>query len=216
MTTYFKIFNFKPILFLPKYKATMEALLVTSEPSAQSVVYKRYLKWLYKEKDYTSCVRHACNMTASHPKDAYGYEWICKTYCENHDQPNRDLWQQELKHPIQVYAEQLLELNPNSNLALLIRALDLFAEKQFVAARQLVLQAQQSHPTYKETLQLLARIHMELGAHKLALQLWQLGQEHAAYAECLSHEKEPSKLREAVRMLQTLEKSEGNIKALAR
>ncbi|KAH8314396.1 hypothetical protein KR059_005330 [Drosophila kikkawai] len=199
------------------YKATMEALLITSEPSAQSVVYKRYLKWLYKEKDYTSCVRHACNMTASHPKDVYGYEWICKTYCENHDKPNSDLWQPELKHPIQVYAEQLLELNPNSNLALLIRALDLFAEGQFVSARQLVLRAQQSHPTYKETLDLLARIHMELGAYKLAAQLWQeLGQEHGDYAECLSHEMDSAKLNEAVRLLQTLEKTEGNVKVLAR
>jgi len=195
----------------------MEALLETSDPNAKSVVYKRYLKWLYKEKDFVSCVRHACNMTESHPRDVYGYEWICKTYSENHDQPDKDLWQQELRLPIQVYAEQLLELNPNSNLALLIKALDLYAEGQFVAARQLALQAQQSHPAYKVTLELLARIHTELGAYKLAIQLWQqIDQESEAYALCLSHEKDPSKLKEAVRILQTLKNSEASTKALAR
>ncbi|XP_016930315.2 tetratricopeptide repeat protein 37 [Drosophila suzukii] len=199
------------------YKKTMEALLETSDPNAKSVVYKRYLKWLYKEKDFVFCVRHACNMTESHPRDVYGYEWICKTYCENHDQPDKSLWQKELRHLIQVYAEQLLELNPNSNLALLIKALDLYAEGQFVAARQLALQAQQSHPAYKVTLELLARIHTELGAYKLALQLWQqIDQESEAYALCLSHEKDPSKLREAVKILQTLKNSEGSTKALAR
>jgi len=195
----------------------MEALLETSDPNAKSVVYKRYLKWLYKEKDFVSCVRHACNMTQSHSRDVYGYEWICKTYCENHDQHDKGPWQQELRHPIQVYAEQLLELNPNSNLALLIKAVDLYAEGQFVAARQLALQAQQSHPAYKVTLELLARIHTELGAYKLALQLWQqIDQESEAYALCLSHEKDPSKLREAVKILQTLKNSEGSTKALAR
>ncbi|XP_052840355.1 tetratricopeptide repeat protein 37 [Drosophila gunungcola] len=199
------------------YKTTMEALLASGDSNAKSVVYKRYLKWLYKEKDFVACIRHACNMVVSHPKDVYGFEWICKTYCENHDQPNRDLWQQELRHPIQVYAEQLLQLNPNSNLALLINALDLYVEGQFVASRQLALQAQQSHPAYKVTLELLANIHMELGAYKLALQVWQqLGQENEAYALCLAHEKEDSQLREGVRMLQTLEKSECNVKALAR
>jgi len=195
----------------------MEALLQNSEPSARSVVYKRYLKWLYKKQDYETCVRHACNMTESHPKDVYGFEWICKTYCEHHEQSEIVSWQQELRHPIQVYAEQLLELNPNSNLALLVKALDLFAEGQVVASRQLALQAQKSQPAYKVTLELLARIHMELGAYKLALQLWQeIGQENDAYALCLSHEKCVSKLREAVTILQTLENSEGNIKSLAR
>ncbi|XP_033155918.1 tetratricopeptide repeat protein 37 [Drosophila mauritiana] len=199
------------------YKTTMEALLQTSEPSARSVVYKRYLKWLYKKQDYKSCVRHACNMIESHPKDVYGFEWICKTYCEHHEQSEIDLWQQELRHPVQVYAEQLLELNPNSNLALLVNALDLFAEGQLVASRQLALQAQKSQPAYKVTLELLARIHMELGAYKLSLQLWQeIGQENDAFALCLSHEKSVSKLREAVKILQTLENSEGNIKTLAR
>ncbi|XP_017015128.2 superkiller complex protein 3 [Drosophila takahashii] len=199
------------------YKTTMEALLDFSDPSAKSAVYKRYLKWLYKEKDFVACVRHACNMTESHPKDVYGYEWICKTYCENHEQSDTDLWQQELRQPIQVYAEQLLELNPNSNLALLIKALELYAEGQYVASRQLALQAQQSHPAYKVTLELLARIHTELGAFKLALQMWQqIGRESDAYALCLSHEKDHSKLREAVGMLQALKKSEGNTKTLAR
>ncbi|XP_017044531.1 tetratricopeptide repeat protein 37 [Drosophila ficusphila] len=199
------------------YKTTMEALLNTSDSSAVNIVYKRYLKWLYKEKDFLACVRHACHMTVSHPKDVYGYEWICKTYCENHDQPNSDLWRQELGHPIQVYAEQLLNLNPNSNLGLLIKAIDLYAEGQFVASRQLVLQAQQSHPAYKVTLELLARIHMELGAYRLALQLWQqLGQENKACALCLSHEKDETKLKEAVRILQTVEKSGSNVRTLAR
>jgi len=81
----------------------------------------------------------------------------------------------------------------------------------------LALQAQQSHPAYKVTLELLARIHTELGAYKLALQLWQqIDQESEAYALCLSHEKDPSKLREAVKILQTLKNSEGSTKALAR
>ncbi|EDW89451.1 tetratricopeptide repeat protein 37 [Drosophila yakuba] len=199
------------------YKTTIEALLQSSEHSAKNVVYKRYLKWLYKKQDYETCVRHACNMTESHPKDVYGFEWICKTYCEHHEQSEKVLWQQELRQPILEYAEQLLELNPNSNLALLVKALKLFAEGQLVASRQLALQAQKSHPAYKETLELLARIHMELGAYKLALQLWQeIGQKNDAYALCLSHEKCVSKLKEAVTILQTLENSEGNIKSLAR
>ncbi|BFG04386.1 tetratricopeptide repeat protein 37 [Drosophila madeirensis] len=200
------------------YTKTMEALLEISEPSVKSLLYKRYLKWLYKQRDYVACVRHACNMTVSHPKDVYGYEWICKTYCENRNQADNDAWQQELKLPIQAYAEQLLELNPNSNLALLIKAFDLYAQGQYVPARQFAVQAHQSHPTYKVSLELLAQIHMEFGAFKLALQLWQqLGQAHeVAVAQCLSYEKDETKLREAVKVLLGYDKSEPNVRALAR
>ncbi|XP_002138566.2 tetratricopeptide repeat protein 37 [Drosophila pseudoobscura] len=199
------------------YNKTMEALLDISEPSLKSVVYKRFLKWLYKQKDYVACVRHACNMTVSHPKDVYGYEWICKTYCENHNQLDTGAWQQELQQPIQAYADQLLELNPSSNLALLIKAFDFFAQGQYVPARQFAVQAHQSQPKYKVTLELLARIHMEFGAYKLALQLWQqLGQQNEAAGQCLSYEKDESKLREAVKVLLGHDKSEPNVRALAR
>ncbi|KPU75888.1 uncharacterized protein Dana_GF12228, isoform B [Drosophila ananassae] len=199
------------------YKTTMEALLKSSDANTKNIVYKRYLKWLYKEKNYAACVHHASNMTTSHPNDVYGYEWICKTYCENYEQANSDEWQQELKHPIELYAEQLLELNPNSNLALLIKALHQYASGQYVQARQLAFQAQLSHPTYKVTLILLARIHMDLGAFRLALKLWlQLGQEDGAVAECISYETDESQLKEAIRVLKTLEKSQSNLKTLAR
>ncbi|KAH8279293.1 hypothetical protein KR026_005491 [Drosophila bipectinata] len=199
------------------YKTTMEALLKNSDANTKNVVYKRYLKWLYKEKNYAACVRHAINMTISHPNDVYGYEWICKTYCENHDQDYSNVWQKELKHPIDSYAERLLQLNPNSNLALLIKALQQYASGQFVPARQLALQAQLSHPTYKVALELLARIHMELGAFRLALKLWlQLGHEDKALAECMSYEKDESKIKEAIRVLKTLENSPANVKTLAR
>lgn len=195
----------------------MEALLKSSDANTKNIVYKRYLKWLYKEKNYAACVHHASNMTTSHPNDVYGFEWICKTYCENYDQANSDDWRQELKHPIDLYAEQLLELNPNSNLALLIKALHQYASGQFIPARQLALQAQSSHQTYKVTLVLLARIHMELGAFRLALKLWlQLGLEDAAVAECLSYEKDEGQLKEAIRVLKTLDKSPRNLKTLAR
>lgn len=195
----------------------METLLSTGDADLQGIVYKRYLKWLYKEKDFASCIRNASNMTESHPRDVYGYEWICKIYCENHDEQNSEVWKQELKAPIQSYAEQLLEFNANSNLALLIQAFDLYAQKQYLPARQLVLQAQQSHPSYKVTLQLLARIHMQLGAHRMALLLWQeLGQQTDDYAQCLSHENDATKLREAAELLEKFPQSDSNVKALAR
>lgn len=203
-------------LFL-QYKASMECLLSTADADLQGIVYKRYLKWLYKEKDFASCVRNALKMTESHPRDVYGYEWICKIYCENHDEPHNEVWQRELTAPIQTYAEKLLQFNANSNLALLIKAFDLYAQQQYIPARQLVLQAQQSHPSYKVTLQLLARIHMHLGAHRMALRLWQeLGLETEEYAQCLSHETDATKLKKAVELLQQLPQNEENVKALAR
>lgn len=203
-------------LFL-QYKASMECLLSTADADLQGIVYKRYLKWLYKEKDFASCVRNALKMTESHPRDVYGYEWICKIYCENHDEPHNEVWQRELTAPIQTYAEKLLQFNANSNLALLIKAFDLYAQQQYIPARQLVLQAQQSHPSYKVTLHLLARIHMHLGAPRMALLLWQeLGLETEEYAQCLSHETDATKLKKAVELLQQLPQNEENVKALAR
>ncbi|KAH8277940.1 hypothetical protein KR018_010596 [Drosophila ironensis] len=199
------------------YVNTMEALLNNSDTCGKRAVYKRFLKRLYKQKDYAACLHHACKMTNSHPNDVYGYEWICKTYCENYDQLNEDIWLSKLEQPVQVYAEKLLQLNPASNLALLIKALDQYAAGQFVSARQQVLQARQSQPTYKVTLVLLARIHMELGAFRLAQQIWlDLSQENEALAECLSHEKDPAKLREAIRILKSLGKIQSNTTTLAR
>ncbi|XP_034475811.1 tetratricopeptide repeat protein 37 [Drosophila innubila] len=199
------------------YKISMETLLSIGDADLKSMVYKRYLKWLYKEQDLVSCLRHACNMTVSHPRAVYGYEWICKIYCEFHDRPYKDAWMQELKFPIQAYAEQLLEFNANSNLALLIKSFDLYQQQQYIPARQLALQAQQCHPSYKVTLQLLARIHMKLGAYRLALMLWQeIGRENQEYAQCLSYENDPTKLKEAVELLRGFPESELNIKALAR
>ncbi|XP_062129525.1 superkiller complex protein 3 isoform X1 [Drosophila sulfurigaster albostrigata] len=199
------------------YENSMETLLRIGDAELKSNVYKRYLKWLYKNQDLVACLRNACNMTVSHPRAVYGYEWICKIYCENHDQPNTEEWMKELKLPIQTYAEQLLEFNANSNLALLIKAFDLFKQEQYVAARQLTLQAQQCHPSYKVTLQLLARIHMKFGAYRLASLLWQeLGRQNEEFAQCQSYEKDVSKLKEAAELLTGFPQSELNVKALAR
>ncbi|EDW85773.1 uncharacterized protein Dwil_GK23246 [Drosophila willistoni] len=203
------------------YKTTMEALLKIFDETSQSALYKRYLKWLYKQKDYASCIRNACQMTITHPKDVYGYEWICKTYCENHDKPDADseLWMKELKEPIQSYAEQLLQLHSKSSLALLINAFDLYAKKDYIAARQLAQQAQESHPGYAITIKLLIRIYIKLGAHKMALLMWQeqdQRQSDLGYIECLSYEKDEEKLREAVELLERFEKTEENAKILAR
>ncbi|KAH8372463.1 hypothetical protein KR093_011671 [Drosophila rubida] len=199
------------------YKGSMETLLDIGDTDLKGNVYKRYLKWLYKNQDLTDCLRNACNMTLSHPRAVYGFEWICKIYCENHDQPNSEQWMQELKLPIQTYADQLLQFNANSNLALVIKAFDLFEQQQYVAARQLALQAQQFHPTYKVTLQLLARIHMKLGAYRLALLLWQeLGRPNEELAHCQSYENDATKLQEAVTLLSGFPQSELNVKALAR
>ncbi|XP_030374099.1 tetratricopeptide repeat protein 37 [Scaptodrosophila lebanonensis] len=199
------------------YKAAMEKLLAVSDGDHQILIYKRYLKWLYKEQDYVSCIRNACNMTISHPKHVYAYEWICKIYCETHWQLDNEAWQLELKQPIQSYAEILINLNENSNLGLLTKAFHMYGQDQFLGARQLALQAQKSHPTYKVTLELLARIHMQLGAYKMALLLWQeLGQVHEEYAECLSYETDATKLKEAVNLLENSERTVKNVKCLAR
>ncbi|XP_064547888.1 superkiller complex protein 3 [Drosophila montana] len=200
------------------YKMSMENLVTVGDADLKGMVYKRYLRWLYKQQDFVSCIRNACNMTVSHPRDVYGYEWICKTYCENHDRAHSEAWQRELPLSIHIYAEQLLALNPNSNLALLVKALDLFSQEQFIQARQLTLQALECQPGYRVAQQLLARIHMKLGAHKLALLLWQeLGVEHEEYAQCLSYGNDAKQLQEAVRLLKdSSSKDELNVKALAR
>lgn len=196
----------------------MEHLVTAADTDLKGMVYKRYLRWLYKQQDFVSCIRNACNMTVSHPRDVYGYEWICKTYCENHDRAHSEAWQRELPLSIHTYAEQLLALNPNSNLALLVKALDLFAQEQYIQARQLALQALECQPGYRVAQQLLARIHMKLGAHRMALLLWQeLGEQHEEYAQCLSYGNDAKQLQEAVRLLKdSPSKGELNIKALAR
>ncbi|XP_017839970.1 tetratricopeptide repeat protein 37 [Drosophila busckii] len=199
------------------YKNSMETLLSLGDASLQCMVYKRYLKWLYKQQDFVSCVCHAVNMTTTHPRDVYGYEWICKTYCEYHNEPQSESWQKQLKAPILSYAVQLLELNPKSNLALLVKAFDAYEKQQFLNARQFALQSQQHFASYKPTLKLLAYIHMQFGAYKLALLLWQeLGLKNEAYAECLSYENDTQKLNDAVALLSKSEQSPANVNALAR
>ncbi|EDW01165.1 tetratricopeptide repeat protein 37 [Drosophila grimshawi] len=196
------------------HKSSMDQLLTTGDADVKSLVYKRYLKWLYKQQDFESCIRNACNMTVSHPSDVYGYEWICKTYCENYDQADNETWLRELHASIQKYADQLLVLNPKSNLALLVKALDLYDQAQYITARQLAQQALEYQPTYRITRKLLARIHMRLGAHRMALLLLQdLDEQCAEYALCLSYEKNVAKLQEAVTLLNA---DDTNVKALAR
>lgn len=196
----------------------MDKLLSVGDADLQSMVYKRYLKFLYKQQDYVSCMRHACNMTESHPRDVYAYEWICMMHCENHEKVNNKAWQSELRRPVSDYAAQLLQLNPKSNLALLVQALELYLKEQFVAARQLALQALEYQPSYRMTQQLLARIHMKLGAHKLALLLWQeLGEQHEEYAQCLSYKMDAKLLEEASKLLKDKAATdELSLKALAR
>lgn len=179
--------------------------------------YKRLIKLLFKLNDLKLCLDRACGLVDLHPKDIYAYEWICKIYCDHYNSSKKTCLD-SLKKPIDFYATKLLELNQNSSLGLFVKAISHYNVQQFVAAREHLYKVQILQPDYKEAIKLLAFVEMHLEAYELAELLWyQLNENDSIeLATCLSHNKDKSKLAEAVKILKTKDSSEEINKALAR
>lgn len=178
---------------------------------------KRYIKLLFKLRDLELCLERACHLVESYPEDIYAYEWICKIYCENYDSKKK-ISLDNLKNPIDIYATKLLELNEKSSLGLLVKAISCYESQQYVAARELLYKVQNIQPDYNVALKLLALCEMHVEAYGLAEVLWQqLNQSDSIeLAICLSYSEEETKLKEAIKILETKDKNKEIIQALAR
>ncbi|XP_017469147.1 PREDICTED: tetratricopeptide repeat protein 37-like [Rhagoletis zephyria] len=169
------------------YKRALEELIADPKLEHHLSAYKRYLKLLYKQEDYANCIKYACEVTEMYHDDIYAYEWICKIYCEHRNVAITCL--SEFSKPIEHYVDILLQLNSNASLGLLIRAIKLWEQQQFVTARDLLYRVRVLQPKYTVALELLARVEMVIGAWSLALPIWcDTGKENTIeYAVCLSH-----------------------------
>ncbi|XP_067630792.1 tetratricopeptide repeat protein 37 isoform X2 [Eurosta solidaginis] len=200
------------------YKCALEELIANPEADQHLHACKRYLKLLYKQKEYGNCIKNACEVIKKYPNDVYAYEWVCKVYCESRELSKTYL--NESRQTIEYYVDALLELNPNASLALLIRAIKLWEEQQFVSARDLLYRVQELQPKYTVALDLLAQVEMMLGAWSLALQIFcRIEKDDTIqYAVCLSHaSKNERQLREAIELLQKFDQNDDEVlEALAR
>ncbi|XP_037886996.1 tetratricopeptide repeat protein 37 isoform X1 [Glossina fuscipes] len=199
------------------YKSALEAVI--SDPSLQIhfPAYKCYLKLLFKQNELTACLSHACKVIDLYPKDIYAYGWICKIYCDNYEK-NQFIAFDGLTQSVDFYASKLLELNENSYLGLVVKAIDSYNTQQYVTSRQLLSHALKEEPNYMVAVKLLARTETHLEAYDLAEELWQrLGKEfREEYALCLSHAQEESKLQEALNLLNEENLSPKALQATAR
>lgn len=195
----------------------MEKLIADSQDDQQLNAYKRYLKLLYKQGYHANCFKYSCEAAKKYPEDIYAYEWVCKIYCEFRDVSIACL--KEAQETIEHYVDTLLQLNPNASLALLIRAIKHFEQKQFVAARDLLYRVQELQPNYSIALELLARVEMLIGVWGLALPIWKtIGKDNSIeYAFCLSHvSNNEEQLLEVIELLKKFEQNEEVTAALAR
>lgn len=179
--------------------------------------YKRYLKLLFKQNELTACLGHACKVIDLYPKDIYAYGWICKIYCDNYEKDQAIAFD-GLTQSVDFYASKLLDLDENSYLGLVVKAIDLYNTQQYVASRQLLRHALKEEPNYMVAVKLLACTETHLEAYGLAEDLWQrLGKEfREEYALCLSHAQEESKLQEALHLLNEENLSPKALQATAR
>uniref|UniRef100_A0A1A9UF77 Tetratricopeptide repeat protein 37 n=1 Tax=Glossina austeni TaxID=7395 RepID=A0A1A9UF77_GLOAU len=189
------------------YKSALEAVILDPNLQIHFSAYKRYLKLLFKRNELTACLSHACKVIDLYPKDIYAYGWICKIYCDNYEK-DQFIAFDGLTQSVDFYASKLLDLNENSYLGLVVKAIDLYNAQQYVASRQLLCHALKEEPNYMVAVKLLACTETHLEAYGLAEDLWQrLGKEfREEYALCLSHAQEESKLQEALNLL-----TEGNL-----
>ncbi|XP_053963021.1 tetratricopeptide repeat protein 37 [Anastrepha ludens] len=199
------------------YKYALEELIADPDAEQYLNAYKRYLKLLYKKGDYTNCIKHACAVTEKYPHDIYAYEWVCKIYCECREVATECLNNQNQN--IEQYVAALLQLNKNASLGLLIKAIEFYEQRQFVAARDLLYRVRELQPTYTIALELLARVEMVIGVWSMALSIWcKIGKKNSVeHALCLSHvSNEKAQLRETTEMLQKFDQNEDVMAVLAR
>uniref|UniRef100_A0A1B0BDM6 Tetratricopeptide repeat protein 37 n=1 Tax=Glossina palpalis gambiensis TaxID=67801 RepID=A0A1B0BDM6_9MUSC len=199
------------------YKSALEAVILDPSLQIHFPAYKRYLKLLFKQNELTACLSHACKVIDLYPKDIYAYGWICKIYCDNYEK-NQFIAFDGLTQSVDFYASKLLELNENSYLGLVVKAIDSYNTQQYVTSRQLLSHALKEEPNYMVAVKLLARTETHLEAYDLAEELWQrLGKEfREEYALCLSHAQEESKLQEALDLLNEENLSPKALQATAR
>uniref|UniRef100_W8BBM6 Tetratricopeptide repeat protein 37 n=1 Tax=Ceratitis capitata TaxID=7213 RepID=W8BBM6_CERCA len=199
------------------YKSGLEEILADSFIDQHLDANKRYLKLLYKQEDYANCFTHACEVTTKYPNDIYAYEWVCKVYCEAREVAKACL--EKTDKPIEHYVETLLQINPKASLGLLIKAIQLFENQQYVSARDLLYRVQELQPKYRVALELLARTEMLIGVWGLALPLLKMiGNDNSVeYAMCLSHLSNNEKeLQETIELLQKCDKNEEITATMAR
>ncbi|XP_055919352.1 tetratricopeptide repeat protein 37 [Eupeodes corollae] len=186
----------------------------SSDPRMQIKFFQRYLKLLYKQNDLEKLLKTSDSMYNIFPDELCSLEWICKIYCENY-LANQDVLS-ALEMPIDFYAEKLENLNKQSSLALLIKAIKAFDSDQMATARSLLNQVNQIQPGYKVAMQLMANTEIKIGAYTLAAPIVKTLGWAKEYAVCMSYSRSPDDLRKAIETLVTVDQSEEVLDSLAR
>lgn len=105
-------------------------------------------------------------MNEMYSKDSFPLEWICKIISEMETFSEA---QSFLLHPVSIYIERLLEINPNSSVGLLAKAVLLYKEENdLIAARDILLVVYEMEPTWNRCQTLLLDIYLQLRAYDSA------------------------------------------------
>ena len=149
--SWYKYFNNLIIIFafwqlepsIEQFLSEWKALGSPSDPDVREC-YRRFLKLLYRRKDFKRLIQEAVLMTEFFPTDPYPREWLCKVYAELHIEGNAlssiDLSDIDSVLPTQV--DHLLKTNANSKVVLLAQAVNHYLSGQIVVARDELLRGE--------------------------------------------------------------------------
>lgn len=146
-------------------------------------------------------------MTELYPREVSPLEWICKVYSENVDSSTVNL-NSLLKNPIESYADVLLNLNKNSSLGILAKAVSLYSTEKYSQARDLLEHIKSEESKNPVCLKYLAECYVKLGAYTMAKREYDsINSTGSEYVLCLLHDESKESLEKTVNICEELLKA---------
>lgn len=162
---------------------------------------------LYNTNRSADCLQKAVTMTELYPREVSPLEWICKVYSENVDSSTVNL-NSLLKSPIESYADVLLNLNKNSSLGILAKAVSLYSTEKYSQARDLLEHIKSEESKNPVCLKYLAECYVKLGAYTMAKREYDsINSTGSEYVLCLLHDESKESLEKAVNICEELLKT---------
>ncbi|CAD7078460.1 unnamed protein product [Hermetia illucens] len=189
------------------YEKCLEVAVAIPSTDVHLESYKRYIKLLYNTSRSADCLQKAVTMTELYPREVSPLEWICKVYSENVDSSTVNL-NSLLKNPIESYAEGLLNLNKNSSLGILAKAVSLYSTEKYSQARDLLEHIKSEESKNPVCLKYLAECYVKLGAYTMAKREYDsINSTGSEYVLCLLHDESKESLEKAVNICEELLKT---------
>ncbi|CAL7935450.1 unnamed protein product [Xylocopa violacea] len=122
---------------LNKYQDSLEnifkSIINDLDINNQQNLYRKYLQMLYDKKELVILISEATNMHQRFPQDTLSLEYICRVYCDQH------ILGESITHiNIEEFYESLLNLNKESEIATIAKAIHLEKSDNLITAREIL------------------------------------------------------------------------------